>query len=277
VGNPALEPATVISYQVALTRVFSPAWAMQTSVFYRDVFGQVGARSIEIRPNVFWRRYTNDDEAQTVGCEWSLLHEAGEGRRVELHYTWMQAYGNESRPDGELFVETRGERPEAVGEYPLSWDQRHTIATNGAWALPWHGTSISWATTVGSPLPWTPKQRREVFEDLSVTNSRRLGWTENTDLGLRWAVPRSSFAVGLDVTNLFDSRFERAVTIDGYPHPLINTYYDDYGAYRTETGRGGGAYWEDRDGDGLPGWIPVNDPRLYNAPRRMRASVGVRW
>jgi outer membrane receptor protein involved in Fe transport len=276
-GNPALEPATVISYQVALTRLFSPAWAMQTSVFYRDVFGQVGARSIEIRPNVFRRRYTNDDEAHTVGCEWSLLHEAGEGRRVELHYTWMQAYGNESRPDGELYVETRGDRPDEVGDYPLSWDQRHTIATNGAWALPWRGTSISWATAVGSPLPWTPKQRREVFEDLSVTNSRRLGWTENTDLGLRWTLPRSPFAVGLDVTNLFDSRFERAVTIDGYPHPLINTYYDDYGAYRTETGRGGGAYWEDRDGDGLPGWIPVNDPRLYNAPRRVRANLSVRW
>ena len=276
-GNPALEPATVISYQVALTRLFSPAWAMQTSVFYRDVFGQVGARSIEITPGVFRRRYTNDDEAHAVGCEWSLLHEGGEGRRVELHYTWMQAYGNESRPDGELFVETRGERPDAVGDYPLSWDQRHTIATSGAWTLPWRATSVSWATTVGSPLPWTPKQRREAFEDLSVTNSRRLGWTENTDLGLRWTLPRYAFAVGLDVTNLFDSRFERAVTLDGYPHPLINTYYDDYGAYRTETGRGGGAYWEDRDGDGLPGWIPVNDARLYDAPRRVRANVSVRW
>ena len=277
VGNPALEPATVISYQVALTRVFSPAWAMQTSVFYRDVFGQVGARSFEIGQNADQRCYTNDDEAHSVGCEWSLLHEAGEGRRVALHYTWMQAYGNESRPDGGSFVETRGERPDAVGDYPLSWDQRHTIAASGAWTLPWRGTSVSWATTVGSPLPWTPKERRELFEDLSVTNSRRLGWTENTDLGLRWTLPRSPFAVGLDVTNLFDSRFERAVTIDGYPHPLINTYYDDYGAYRTETGQGGGAYWV-QPRDGSPGyWVPVHDARLYNAPRRVRANLSVRW
>ena len=43
------------------------------------------------------------------------------------------------------------------------------------------------------------------------------------------------------------------------------------------TTSGGGAYWEDRDGDGLPGWMPVNDARLYNAPRRVRADVSVRW
>ena len=277
VGNPALEPATVVSYQVALTRVYSPAWAMQASVFYRDVFGQVGARSFEIKPNVYQRRYTNEDEAHALGCEWSLMYEAGEDRRMALHYTWMQAYGNESRPDGEFIVETRGERPDAIGDYPLSWDQRHTIATNGAWTLPWIGMSVSWATTVGSPLPWTPKERREVLMDLSVTNSRRLDWTENTDLGLRWVLPRSPFAVGLDVTNLFNSRFERAVTIDGYPHPFINSYYDDYGAYRTETGQGGGAYWVQPPG-GNPGyWVPVHDARLYNAPRRVRANLSVRW
>jgi hypothetical protein len=81
----------------------------------------------------------------------------------------------------------------------------------------------------------------------------------------------------VDVTNLFDSRFERAVTIDGYPHPLINSYYDDYGAYRTETGQGGGAYWVEPP-DGSPGyWVPVHDARLYNPPRRVRADLSVRW
>jgi hypothetical protein len=277
VGNPALEPATVISYQMALARVFSPAWAMQASVFYRDVFGQVGVRSFEIEPDVYQQRYTNEDNAHAVGCEWSLMYEAGEGRRVALCYTWMQAYGNESRPDGGILVETQDERPDAIGGFPLSWDQRHTITTNGAWTLPWRGVSVSWATTVGSPLPWTPKIRREVFMDLSVTNSRRLGWTENTDLGLRWAPRRFPFTVGLDVTNLFNSRFERAVTVDGYPHPYINTYYDDYGAYRAETGLGGGGYWV-QPPDGSPGhWVPVYDARLYNAPRRARAVLSVRW
>jgi FtsP/CotA-like multicopper oxidase with cupredoxin domain len=67
------------------------------------------------------------------------------------------------------------------------------------------------------------------------------------------------------------------VTLDGYPNPLINTVYDDYSAYRTETGQGGGAYWVE-PASGAPGyWVPVNDPRLFNPPRAIRASVGRRW
>ena len=88
---------------------------------------------------------------------------------------------------------------------------------------------------------------------------------------MRW------FTLGLDVNNVFDGRAEVAATVDGYPQLLINATYDDYGAYRTETGRGGGAYWNDGNNDGLPGWRPVNDPRLFNAPRALRASVGRSW
>ncbi|MBI5709837.1 MAG: hypothetical protein HZC42_05940 [Candidatus Eisenbacteria bacterium] len=62
-----------------------------------------------------------------------------------------------------------------------------------------------------------------------------------------------------------------------YPNPVINTIYDDYGAYRTETGLGGGAYWVHPPG-GDPGyWVPVHDPRLFNPPRTVRASVGASW
>jgi hypothetical protein len=63
-------------------------------------------------------------------------------------------------------------------------------------------------------------------------------------------------------------------TVDGYPNPAINTLYDDYGAYRTETGQGGGAYWL-QPADGSPGhWVPVHDPRLLNPPRTVRFSLG---
>jgi hypothetical protein len=84
-------------------------------------------------------------------------------------------------------------------------------------------------------------------------------------------------AVGLDVRNVFDSRWDLTATIDGYPNPDINTFFDDYGAYRTETGLGGGAYYDDLTGDGLPGWVPVNDPRLVAPPRSVRLRVSATW
>ena len=56
----------------------------------------------------------------------------------------------------------------------------------------------------------------------------------------------------------------------------MNTLYDDYGAYRTETGYGGGAYWSGGTG-GSAHWEPVGDPRLGQPPRTIRLSVGADW
>ena len=129
---------------------------------------------------------------------------------------------------------------------------------------------------MGTGLPWTPRQRRQVDADQSLVNSERLPWDESTSLSgklwPRWLARRVS--IGVEVRNLFDHRGNLAATIDGYPHPLINTYYDDYGAYRNETGNRGGAYWDDITGDGLPGWVSVNDRRLFQAPRAVRLSLG---
>ena len=82
--------------------------------------------------------------------------------------------------------------------------------------------------------------------------------------------------LGLEARNLFDNRSERVVSVDGYPNLVINTLYDDYAAYRTETGLGGGAYWVE-SGGGTGHWVPVHDPRLLSPPRTVRLSVGANW
>ena len=88
----------------------------------------------------------------------------------------------------------------------------------------------------------------------------------------RWLGGRVT--LGLQILNLLDRQVETATSVDGYPHPVINTIYDDYGAYRTQTGLPGGAWWDDANGDGVPGWIAVNDASLFQAPRTVRLSVG---
>ena len=130
---------------------------------------------------------------------------------------------------------------------------------------------------MSSPLPWTPKPRRAPFTDTALLNSERLGWVESTNLDLGWSPARMpGITLGLAVRNLFDNRAERVVSVDGYPSPVVNTVYDDYAAYRTETGLGGGAYWSQLGTD--PGhWVPVHDPRLFQPPRTIRASIAGRW
>ena len=63
------------------------------------------------------------------------------------------------------------------------------------------------------------------------------------------------------------------VSVAGYPNPLINSQRDDYSGYRTETGNGGGAFWDDRLNGGAGGWVPVNDPRLQRNPRVVRLGI----
>ena len=124
----------------------------------------------------------------------------------------------------------------------------------------------------------TPKPRRQPFTDLSALNSRRLDWMETTNLAVSWAPPHArGLHVGLEAENLFDGRAAVLATTDGYPNPTVNTLYDDYGAYRTETGDPGGAYWADGLLAGTPHWVPVRDPRLFQAPRTIRAVIGTRW
>ncbi len=276
-GDPALVPATVVSYEAAVKHVFGPEWALQSSVFFRDVFDQVGARDFTIADGPFDLRYANEDESAAVGFEWSLVHASGEHRRLEAHYTWMQARGNESRAEGDPYGTVRQARTPSTGDPPVSWDRRHSLALIGAWQ--WRERwSFAWSTAVGSPLPWTPKQVRQQVADLGLTNSGRLGWTEATNASLQWTPPRAyGFTLGIEARNLFDERGDRVATLDGYPNPLINTIYDDYGAYRTATGQGGGAFWSTLPA-GDPGhWVPVHDARLGTPPRELRASIGARW
>jgi outer membrane receptor protein involved in Fe transport len=275
-GNPALRPATAVSYEAAVKHTFNLAWALQASVFYRDVYGQVGMRNFSQSGLPDELRYVDEDDGHATGFELSLINVAGEGRRIEAHYTFMEAWGLESRPEGDPYGAVIDERVTPIGAVPLSWDRRHSVLLAGTW--PWRRTgSLSWSTAVGSPLPWTPRPRRESSTDLALVNSRRLEWTENTNVNVQWAPPFArGLTIGLEVRNLSDNRGARAVAVDGYPNPVINTLYDDYGAYRTETGQGGGAYWVSTGG-GSGYWVPVHDPRLLTPPRTVRLSVGADW
>lgn len=282
-GNGQLRPAEVISYQAALKHILDPRWSLQLGLFYRDVWGQPGTRVFEPLRGLYRLRYESADDAHASGFEVSLLRERPEGPRFELAYTYMNAWGTQSNLEGLAFGNTLGARPVPTGQHPLDWDQRHAIALS-LFARVRRDLDVAWQTRTASGLPWTPLHRLPTtpdawppaYADQSLLNSRRLPWSENTNVSVRWApaLPgRATFL--LVVHNLFANATERLVTLSGYPNPIIGTLYDEYGAFRTETGLGGGAYWNDSNGDGAREWVRVRDPRLAAAPRSVRLGVEV--
>ena len=284
-GNPALEPVEMISYQTGLKHLFERHWSMELSLFYRDLFGMVGVRNTATTSFGYRAQYTNDDQGHASGFELSLVRRSGDHDRIELVYTFLNAWGTQSREDGLAFGLPLGPRPEPTGEHPLDWDRRHGLALTAVVAAkPW--LDVSWSTVGGSGLPWTPREQGRLDFDQTRTNSMRLPWSETTAVALQ-LTPRfldrytagatGHVTLGLEVRNLFDERGDALTTTDGYPNPAINTVYDDYSAFRTATGRSGGAYWNDPNGDGVAEWVPVYDARLAMRPREIRLLIASRW
>jgi len=276
-GDPSLVPSTAIHYEVALKHVVDERWSAQAAIFQREAFDLIGVRLSDPLDPSSAPIYGNVDDAHAIGLELQLTRGNEGASRVSFVYTGLRAYGTSSFEEGTPFGPKLAARVMPLAETPLDWDQRHTFVFDGWWRLP-HGASWSWTTSAGSPLPWTPATRRSVTTDPSLANARRLGWTSVTSLAANWQPPSlHAVTIGFEVHNLFDDRSQDQVSVDGHPHPYINTYYDDYAAYRTETGKDGSAYWDGSQGNGQPGWVRVDDPRLRATPRTIRFRVGAKW
>jgi outer membrane receptor protein involved in Fe transport len=294
-GNPELQPSELVTYQAGMKHLFDERWAMQVSVFSRDLFGQIGIFNDPYFTGTFRPRYQNSEYGHATGVEVALLA----GRRADaaaaglrrtlterltgefsLRYTFMNAFGSISGTDGWSYGRPIGFRPVPISEHPLDWDRGHMLGLDAVWREP-HAYTVAIVMQVASGARWTPSVAFAgqtsgplVTPDLSAVNSRQLPWSERTDLALRFEPSQLRGArLLVDVRNLFDSRGDAAVSVAGFPNPIVNTLRDDYGGYRTDTGNGGGGYWDARLNGGAGGWVGVNDARLKVAPRSVRVGI----
>jgi hypothetical protein len=280
IGSPLVEPAEVVMWQAALKHILDPAWSAQVAVFTRDVSGEPGVSAAVLSdPNhTQLLEHASIDDAQSSGVEVDLTHTFTNG---VMHWSWtsVHAWGRESDPDGLPFGVAFGPRPLPTGQHPLDWDYPNMVGTDGVVQLR-NGFSISWNSHFATGRPWTPFAVNEgsdfpgLIETDQYINARRMHWSEVTNLEVRYVHPwLRGVTIRCAVKNLFDHRGDVLPTLDGYPNPSINSLYDEYSAYRTETGSGGGGYW---NGDGATSrWFPVNDPRLAQPPREIRLGFSI--
>lgn len=282
-GSGQLHPSEVISYQFALKHVLDPRWSLQLGAFYRDVFGQPGTRTFQPLPNEYRLRYESVDDAHAGGLEASLQRDFPGHHRLELTYTFMEAFGTQSNLEGVAYGLPLGPRPVPTGQHALDWDEQHAF-TLSFFANLGRAWTFNLQSRVTSGLPWTPLYREPtapdtwppIYADQSLVNSRRMPWNENTNLSLRFRPPVFSAAsVMLMVTNVFANNTDRLATLTGYPNSTIGTLYDVYSAHRTETGQGGGAFWNDQDDNGTREWVRVFDKRLSALPRTIRFGIEI--
>jgi outer membrane receptor for ferrienterochelin and colicin len=276
-GNPDLEPETDIAYQAAMQHLFSKDLSGQFGVFFRDIYGLITARQVEEEgTGNLVSEYVNRDYASARGFEASLIKSFSHKFSAEINYTYSLATGVASDPNSALQFINGGRLYLPISERPLDWDQRHTVSFSGALREPgkW-GLRLLW--TYGSGFPFTPTFRNNRREDPRLENSRRQPSKSNLaiDGDKYYKVWGQNVTLFCDARNVLNVPNLGTISLNSYPNPYVDIAGDDYAIYYTETGRAGGAYLQDINGDSLLEWVPVHDPRVYEEGRNVRVGLSV--
>jgi outer membrane receptor for ferrienterochelin and colicin len=276
-GNPDLEPETNIAYQAGVQHLFSKDVSGQFSVFFKDIFGLIATRQVtNPETGLLEPVWVNQDYASARGFEASLVKRFSHKFSGEVNYTYSIATGVASDPNQGLQFANGNLLYLPISERALDWDQRHTLSASFVIRDPakW-GVNLLW--TYGSGLPYTPSFRNDRKPDPVLENSRRLPSTSTLSIvgdifANIWGQRVTFFA---DARNILDVQNINQLSFAAFPNPNVNQVGDDYLIYYTETGRPGGAYLKDTNGDGSEDWVPVNDPRVWQEGRNVRVGIGV--
>lgn len=276
-GNPNLEPETNIAYQAGVQHLFSKDVSGQFSVFFKDIFGLIAVRQVRDQlTNLLVPVYVNQDYASSRGFEASLVKRFSHKFSGEINYTYSIATGVASDPNQGLQFAQGNLLYLPISEQPLAWDQRHTLSSSlvirdpAKWSL-----NLLW--TYGSGFPFTPTFRNDRKPDPRLENTRRRPSQSTLSViaDKFYSIWGQRVAFFLDARNVLDAKNINDLSFSPFPNPYVNQVGDEYLIYYTETGRAGGAYLKDTNGDGQDDWVPVHDPRVWQEGRNVRVGVGV--
>ncbi len=275
-GNPDLEPETNIAYQAGVQHLFSRDLSGQFSVFFKDIYGLITTRQERDEFGNLVNVYYNGDYASSRGFEASLIKSFSHKFSAEVNYTYSLATGVASDPNQALQFYNGGRLYLPIAEQALNWDQRHTLSVQAVVRDPgkW-GFRVLWV--YGSGFPFTPSFRNDRRPDPVLENSRRLPSSARLtiDGDKYYRVWGQNVTLFVDARNVLNSKNIASLGQGGFPNPFVNTAGDDYTIYYTETGRAGGGYLQDINGDNILDWVPVRDPRVFEEQRNVRLGLSI--
>ncbi|HEY2955959.1 MAG TPA: TonB-dependent receptor [Candidatus Eisenbacteria bacterium] len=275
-GNPDLEPETNVAYQAAVQHLFSRDVSGQFAVFFRDIYGLVTTRQKTLPSGDVVNYFFNGDYASSRGFEASIIKSFSHKFSAEVNYTYSLATGVASDPNSALQFFNGGQLYLPISEQALDWDQRNTLSLQSVVREPgrW-GFRILWQ--YGSGFPFTPRFLNDRRPDPALNNSRRLPSSSRLtiDGDKFYKIWGQNVNLFFDARNVLNATNIAALSQSAFPNQNINRSGDDYLIYYTETGRAGGAFQQDINGDGIDDWIPLHDPRVFEEGRNVRLGVSV--
>lgn len=143
IGNPDLTPQNVRAYEAKYSSQLTDDFAIDATVYYRDLYNQVGLSYIPGVPSGY-SIYSVAEYGNTRGLELSLRKRPTNNFGFEITYTLASARGTASGPESNYSLVTlagvdeftRQQRVFPLTDYYLDFDRRHRINTvlNFVWA-----------------------------------------------------------------------------------------------------------------------------------------------
>ncbi len=132
VGNPDLEPEKTISYEFGVNHRLATDTRLSATTYYKDVSNLVSTKQV-VFPGGSYVQYKNGDWGSVKGLDLVLTRMPRSRLSGTITYSYMIAEGNSSDAT-EFYYDyyTNGDDAPVlpVEEYPLGFDQRHTLSAN---------------------------------------------------------------------------------------------------------------------------------------------------
>ncbi len=155
-GDPDLKPSETIAFEASYKHLFSDSYLLNMTVFNKDVSNLVDTKTFVTQDDEGlggYTQYVNMAHVNIHGLETYLEKRYGHLLTGKVSYTYMMGQGTgSSEQEGFEWLNKGYEVP--IGEYFLSWDQRHKLVVeldlrhDRDWGL-----NLVWQWN--SPLPYT--------------------------------------------------------------------------------------------------------------------------
>lgn len=140
-GNPNLEPERSKLWEISFKYVLPENLVASATYFRKETSNLVDTKTFipgdsKLAGTYGFAEYVNTPFAESQGVELVLSRERGSWLTGEISYTVMTAEGTSGSASDGFYIAQYG-LPPGVRQYPLSWDQRHTIKAVTTLAIPW--------------------------------------------------------------------------------------------------------------------------------------------
>ncbi|OQY27474.1 MAG: hypothetical protein B6244_10500 [Candidatus Cloacimonetes bacterium 4572_55] len=218
IGNPGIKPQKTVSIESGLKYQLDRNSYIKMTAYHKDLTDLVGTQFYRRQLIYRYSIYTNIDYGNVKGIDFSWGTSVGKAIQTSLNYSYSVATGNSSFPTDQAY-NAYYEQSEAQQEYPLDFDQRHTISASAALSYPIGSNSPGWKKALFSNLsvnivaqyasgyPYTP-----ITDDPTLfiePNSARMPWTGTVDLRVQKRIPigvgaARNLTIFTEISNLFD-------------------------------------------------------------------------